>query len=365
MYRRYLQIIFGLCGIVAAFVLAMAVWLGPLSGDLTRVGGYSERDFGWNGTERIFSPPLAEPGRRGGAYDIVVVGDSFSSRTSPDRQTRDGSFWTDFLAADTGRRVGVFDVSRTPMEDFLASPAYRVYPPRLVVLELSERWLSRRLAGPTTCPVAAPDLPSHLSAVPDPLIPGGYRRPLLPRTIETAASEAADYLKKAFWRRVFHRDATPAVRLPLSRADLFTSRRPGELLIFADDLDKVHWSAADWTMMRCRLLRYQREVTSNGTTAFLFLLAPDKSTVYADYLPPEPWQIDAAERLADPPGLAMPRLDLVLRAAVAAGTRDVYLPNDSHWSTTGSRIVARAVLQYLQPSPAPAVAGIGDTTASR
>jgi hypothetical protein len=50
----------------------------------------------------------------------------------------------------------------------------------------------------------------------------------------------------------------------------------------------------------------------------------------------------------------MPRADIALRAAIAAGTRDVYLPNDSHWSTTGSRLVAQTVIDYLRAAGADA-----------
>jgi hypothetical protein len=92
------------------------------------------------------------------------------------------------------------------------------------------------------------------------------------------------------------------------------------------------------------------------------VLAPDKPTAYSEWLPPAPWQVDAARRLADPPGLNMPRVDLALRAAIAAGVRDVYLPNDTHWSTTGSRIMARVVLEYVQPKTEPSAT---DLTASR
>ena len=72
--------------------------------------------------------------------------------------------------------------------------------------------------------------------------------------------------------------------------------------------------------MRCRLLHDQRGITANGTTGFLFTLAPDKSTAYAAYLPPAPWLIDATERLAEPPGLNMPRPGLI----TAGGDRGGY-----------------------------------------
>jgi hypothetical protein len=90
-------------------------------------------------------------------------------------------------------------------------------------------------------------------------------------------------------------------------------------------------------------------------------MVPDKSWAYAPYLPAASWQVDAAARLA-PAGVAMPRVDLALRAAIAAGVADVYLPDDTHWGSAGSRIAARVVARYLgQPvemsiaaAPAPA-----------
>ena len=367
MYRRYLCFLFGLLGIAAAFGFDTVVSLEPLVGALTRVGGYSENEFGWNGVEEKFTRPLAEAGKLDRDYGVVVIGDSFSRPTTPDRQTGEGSFWTDFLANDTGLRVGVFDVAVTPVEQFLSSPSYRSHPPRLVILELVERTLRNRLAGPANCADPGMSVAARIDRMPDPFLPGGFRRLLARRSIEGAASQAADYLRKNIFREFFRIDTTMALRLPLSRSDLFSSRRPQDLLVFTDDLGKAAWSDDDWRAMRCRLAAYQREVAANGTTAFVFVLVPDKSTAYARFLPPAPWLIDAAERLADLPGLNMPRLDLALRSAIAGGTRDVYLPDDSHWSTTGSRIAAETVLQYLRPGapPNPAPAGNGDATASR
>src|SRR5580692_12126498 len=118
MYRRYLTLLFGLCGVAAGCALLLAARQEKLTGDLTRLGGYGEREFGWTGIEEQFNPPLAQPGRLDAGYDIVVIGDSFSLRTTPDRQTRTGSFWTDFLANESGLSVGVFDVADTSVKKF-------------------------------------------------------------------------------------------------------------------------------------------------------------------------------------------------------------------------------------------------------
>ena len=350
MYRRYLAILLGLCGLLVIAGAIVAIRSEPLTGDLTRLGGYAEADFGWNGVEGKFTPPLAETGSPEASYPIVVIGDSFSLRTSADRQTPNGSFWTDFLAAETGLRVGVFDITTTSIERLVASPGYRQHPPRLVILEIAERTLKGRLAGKSDCPSPRPALLVNVHSVPEPSVPGGFQRQRALGSIEATVDELADRTRKTLLRSVFGEQATPVLRLPLTRADLFTSRRSGALLVYAEDRDKANWTDQDWRVLRCRLLHDQREVEAGGKTGFLFVLAPDKSTAYAGWLPHAPWLIDAAERIAVPPGLAMPRIDLALRDAIAAGERDVYLPDDTHWGTAGSRLVARIVLDYLRPA---------------
>jgi hypothetical protein len=364
MYRRYLFVLFGLCGLFLAYGLYTGASFEPLVGDLTRVGGFAERDYGWNGVEEQFVPPLAEQGSLDGQYPIIVVGDSFSTRTTGDRQTPYGSFWTDFLAADVGLRVGVFNIEKFSLLRIVASPVLERTPPRLFILELSERTLRERLARRSDCTDGGAWVAASFAPGKEPPIPAHLRRKVVPISSETLVDPIADHWRKEILRRAFGDTVAPGRRLPLARGDLFTSRRPGELLIYAEDLLKANWSDADWQTFRCALLDIQRRVMASGQTSFVFVLAPDKSSAYAPWLPPGAWEVDAAPRLAAAAGLRMPRVDLALRAAIAAGTRDVYLPDDSHWSTTGSRIVARSVIEYVQAvtlAPTPA----GGLSASR
>jgi hypothetical protein len=94
-------------------------------------------------------------------------------------------------------------------------------------------------------------------------------------------------------------------------------------------------------------MTYQHGVEANGTTRFAFVMVPDKSWAYAPYLPDYSWQIDAAKHLSLDVSFNMPRVDLALRAAIGAGVQDVYLPNDTHWGSAGSRIAAQVVSRYL------------------
>ncbi len=364
MYRRYLAVLLGLCGVFLAYALHIALTFEPLTGDLTRVGGYTEKDYGWNGVEERFVPPLAEPGSLDGAYPIIVVGDSYSMQNTPDRQTPYGSFWTDYLAAGTGLGVGVFDVRVNSLARVLDSAAYRAGP-RLVILELSERTLRKRLAGGADCHEPAPWIAPTLAPSATPPRPQSFRRALSSPSVETMVDQIADLLRKRALRLLIGERVTMARQLPLTRDDLFTSSQPAKLLAYAGDLLKAGWTDADWKTFRCRLLSDQREVMANGKTSFVFVLAPDKSSAYAPWLPPGAWQVDAAPRMAEAAGLRMPRVDTALRAAIAAGTRDVYLPDDTHWSTAGARIVARTVIEYLRAEPPPPASSEAGVSASR
>src|ERR1700676_2274640 len=139
MYRWYNYVWLSLCAIVAIVSLVFAVKLKPLMGDLTRIGGYAENDFGWNEPEEKFSPPLARSGTPNTHYDIVVIGDSYSLRTTPDRQTPPGGFWTDFLAAETGMSVGGFDLDKYVFDTLIESETAQLNPPRVIILEMAER----------------------------------------------------------------------------------------------------------------------------------------------------------------------------------------------------------------------------------
>ncbi|MDE2198759.1 MAG: hypothetical protein KGJ41_07035 [Rhodospirillales bacterium] len=337
MYPRYNRILFGLIAAMLGGALAVSAWLQPMAGDLVRLGGYSENSFGWRGGQVAFSPPLA---RQGGRGDIVVLGDSFSLRTSPDRQTRYGGFWTDFLAAESGDTVAVHAFARVSLRRLLRELAPA--PPRLVIVELAERTLLRRLGGKALpCP-AAPAMrtvwPRHRRAV--------QPHPIARRwSLFASADQTADFLWKNLMRDALRHDHTEVWRLPLARDDLFTSRDAGTLLAYGHDTGKRAWSPADWAGIDCRLRRMQALVEAGGRTRFLFMMAPDKSAAYAPYLADPTWRSHSAARL---PGVRQVHLDRVLGAAIAAGVRDVYLPDDTHWGSAGARLAARAVGKALE-----------------
>lgn len=336
-YRRFNRALLGLGLAGAGLMLGLGLWLEPVSGDLARVGFHAERDFGWRGGQAVFAPALAGPGRLDGQYDVVVVGDSFSRPMPGEAWT--GRYWTDHLAARTGLSVGVFHLLVTPPDQVLASPAAR--SARLVVVETVERQLAPLFdePGPCVAPPAPPPvaLPRAEAARPVPRDRALWGMPAGP-----------DYLfgfaRTALQRWLTGGDGTRARMLRLDPPGPFTSRRPDRLLVFREDYNRRHWSEASWARIVCRLGAVQARAVQGGA-GFVLLVAPDKTTAYAALLAPGDRTPGALPRLAAVPGLALARTDLALTAAIAAGVKDVYLPDDTHWGSAGAAIAAGAVIE--------------------
>src|SRR3954453_22419726 len=115
-YRRYNLLIIGLAYFCVTGFGLYGRHFEPLTGDLTRIGWFSENEFGWRGEQQRFAPPLAPAATLDGSYDIVAVGDSFTAE-----EYNPGITWPHFLARDTGLRIGVFDSGIDSLDSVLAS----------------------------------------------------------------------------------------------------------------------------------------------------------------------------------------------------------------------------------------------------
>jgi hypothetical protein len=133
--------------------------------------------------------------------------------------------------------------------------------------------------------------------------------------------------------------------MEMTLSGLFSSRFNRGLLVYGEDFNKASWQEADWRRAGCDLLALQDRVQANGRTVFATMVVPDKLTVYAPFLPYRTF--DGLSRLAliaETPGLNLVRLDGKLDPTAQI---DLYLPDDTHWSSHGHALAARLVLDYL------------------
>lgn len=319
----------------------LAWWFEPLYGDLTRLGGYPERDFGWNQAVDEFDPPIASFGDWTRPVDILVIGDSFAN-LRPRQQ------WQNVLAARTGWRIHTLDVHHVDVAKLVRSPIYAANPPKVVIWNVVERDLvseyGRERAG---CPETVIIPPVGL-ATPAPL-PSESAAVMRPRPWSSVNPGFVwTWIYHQAWRFASGEDSGGTLKLKLSREDLFSSRISDQLLVYANDERKGAWKPADLDAVRCALAGIALRFQANGITAFVTALAPDKSSAYGPWLR-EPEKIaesrlpDLLERFQVPDA----RLDAAVRKSVATGIRDVYMPDDTHWGGAGQALAAEAIMELL------------------
>jgi hypothetical protein len=344
-YRNALAGVFGL---TVATVWGFAAWLQPADGDLARVGGYAENDFHWKGPQAVFpanllhvATDLSEYDRY---YDVVILGDSFSC----DQESRMFG-WQNYFIARTGLSVIVLDIRKFWPQEILALPAFQKYPPKVFVFESVERYLFGRVGY-----FARTQPPKSSSRIPNPVPLSPVRNPAPIALREEIPMPASDldpdhvlgYFSALVKRRLGLNELV--ISLPLAKSGLFTSSDDRDLLVYFDEFDKNKLGEPDFETLRSGIGGFRDLVESNGTTRFVLLVAPDKSSLYGPYLK------DAARATANliaqaakDPTLPVVRTDEILSAAVASGTPDIYLPNDSHWGSKAHRLIADSLADFL------------------
>lgn len=352
-YKSYTIWLVSLVSFPILALFCTSLYLQPLVGDETRVGGFAENDFGWNRPQRVF-PEKAQPLREEYSQysDVLVVGDSFSFAGNYGLMNYP---WQTFLTAKTGFSVTtinhymktklVYDSALLPK--IVNNEVFQKTPPQVVIMEVVERQLD-----------ILPDIPGDCKILPAPKVnfelhpqPG-----LLPSETSLRESKRPPmaqqmaYAKKYLMRLYpWSRDDNPITRWGLTTGKLFSSKNSDEILITAAEIKKKSWDEAKLATIRCQLAKMQNLVQKNGKTLFVAMLVPDKLTAYSAYLKDRSVRgLSVIERVASDPGLHLPRIDRAVRAAIDAGEVDVFLPNDTHWAYRGNEIAAETLAQYLK-----------------
>jgi hypothetical protein len=346
MYRLYNTLLIGIAVVCAIGFGLYGRIIEPLTGDLTRIGWYSENEFGWRLPQHRFQPLVAAIGDLGGKADIIAYGDSFTAESAHNP----GVTWPHFLARDTGLAIGIVDRGTVSIDELLGSAAWRDHPPPVLIYELVERSLipehghSGAPAG--GCGARIPTPAVGFDIAPLPIEPIAVARPRTHRWDEFPAAYAINFVAQNAWRAIVGHETTNAVRLELARAGLFSSASDRSLLVYGTDFNKQGWTTAEWRAAACDLARLQDRVQANGRTVFVAMIVPDKLSVYARFLLYRDFdRLSQLSRLA-----AIPSLNLVPLAAALdpVAQVDLYLPDDTHWSTATQAMAARLIRRMLE-----------------
>lgn len=352
--RRFVIGLSVLVGVPSLLLFALGIYLQPLYGDLTRLGGYAERDFGPNTPQKKFAAPLYSTGAYTRYKDVVVLGDSFSYGW-PEHQ------WQNYLVATTGWSIQTVDINVVPLRKLLDSAVYRATPPRLFIYESVERLFPARIDDGQTCtPASKVQVYRPFDAVPRAIaVSNAFLQARGRDWRDIKLSFSAKYLSSILRRKLMDDSQSIVQKLELSHSGLFSSNDSQALLVYRDDITMAgDWQQGNLPTMGCQVERMRRLVEANGKTRFVVMVVPNKLSAYADFVRnPQLRSKSLLRGFSDQnPGVLI-RADRALASAIRAGEQDVYLPDDTHWSSRGNEIAAHAVLDFLR-SPVLSAAGM-------
>ncbi len=212
----------------------------PLVGDLTRIGGFRENDFGWNAFQLEYSEVLYDSIEQlndfNKYYDVVVLGDSFTFLD----QNRS---WLNFLVDKTGFSVAAFHQKKFEIVDILNSPQFVKSPPRLFIYQSVERGIINNILFQSSIDSVIRDLSSEkIEFSQIHFKPLEKQKEIVDRYInrsgfEDRLSEAASYLIRLIKRKVLN--ITKTQILPLEKGyTLFSSSNKHEMLVSSRDFEK-------------------------------------------------------------------------------------------------------------------------------
>lgn len=349
---RFASLIVATFTLVGGAIIVLGATSEPYVGDLTRLGGYAESDYGWREPQQRFVPARYMPERFEPGSDVLVLGDSMTLRRDAE-QTDPGTFWTNWLEVRTGWRISALHRRDYTVEDVMALPAYRQQPPRFFILEFAERTVSglERVTQSALTTLGcegdrSSDLPI-LAQRPSEIAPEAFDMPLPAR--DPLDLSLGGHRLKHMLMRSFMPGRLSMVAFGMTRDDLFSSRISDTLLVYRDDLMKRGMTDAQLAVQACGLRALQRTVEADGRTRFIVLIVPDKLSAYRAYVKDMPSDYpEVVPVLAQQPLLGLPRVDLAFDEALRKGTRDLFMPNDTHLGDAGHRIVTETLLRDLE-----------------
>lgn len=315
--------------VLVFFVTAvpLTLFFEPVSGDLTRIGHWSERDFGWNQPQ-----PAVTVHANGTSITnphVVVLGDSFSHP----------NVWQSYLAESRHLEILSFQYQDVGcVDNWLHWVVEQRYPNmRTVVIETVERGFVPLFRNLNTCLRRTPksfELAEKNVTSTRPqkglMLDAGYLIPTATNMLRAAWSDEP-------------MASGEVINVPLSTDRLFSNRKAGRLLYFAEDELKTSWSEKDQAAAVGNLKRIQDDLAKKGLR-LVVIVVPDKSSAYRPYLANEASKVgypDVSEQLKT---AGVNNVNLLSYFQYAVGeTVDLYLPNDTHLSTQGYKLMASKV----------------------
>lgn len=334
-------------------LLGFSFYLQPFTGDLTRIGGYTENDFGWNNPQFGYSDVgtyYAGDSSTADGIDYAIYGDSFSywcSDNGPKSALSACFQWTAFFKQRTSLQGLAIHQDHSDIEAFVKRVRGGSEQLKFVIYQSVERYAVPRLmriAEGAECDLTAPSGIYQLTykqtneslisvdrvKKPDPFdmnIPSAYLKQLL-----------VSFRKP----RVFKVD------LNTDHSSLFSNRQGRALLYHREDLNKTRYTSEHYKMAKCGMNVFAAKIQQELGLPTFFMIAPDKSAVYGEFFKNQQKRIASLIPHVNDQNVNFVDLLSPMVAATKRGVVDVYLPNDTHWGASGGQMAANALADAIE-----------------
>lgn len=344
MEKRFSLIFLAIFGAVLILYTALSFWLHPFVGDLTRTGGFTENQFGWNKPQIQFESDssLYFSSTTHPKYtDIVVFGDSFSHSTRLGKHHVYG--WQNFLAEKTGYSISTYHINETDIFKWIKNLSSSNNAPKFIIYQQVQRNFSK----PNQLLCDSMNLPNN--AVNKNF--GILKNPS--NGIETIREKSKPFSFETgiHWLKINIENKGRTLKLPLVTDNLFSSSNKNNILILDKDeiVRKRKTSKDDAHSAACLLHRLRYEIDKLKDTKLIAFITPDKATAYEEHIDfsgtiKNPSIYELLDEINHP----IFRTDIYFKQLIDKGIVDLYLPNDTHWGSDGNRYFASLVNNAIE-----------------
>jgi hypothetical protein len=322
---------------------AIMLWSQPITGDLTRISAYPERWFGWNDEQQNITA-LINSERTPNKRHILVIGDSFS----------EAGHWQAYLGEKYS--FSFIHNGKTTLAKILAQ--VEKDKPDAVILETAERALpdmynigSAFLTTANQCALPESKMELNNTQTLDNTLKKIATLPAFPYMKRETLPDAGNNISEGFhafkiWMKALISPKKRKAKIhTLTTTDLFSNTQNGKILLLSKDF-LLYDTADDKSIhtIRCSMQSAATALAQTGIP-YVMLAIPDKSTAYQPYF--------ASDEIRQRPALIsrlqvsdlQHGIDMLppIRDMAAAGHKDIYLPDDTHWGYKGFQLAAALI----------------------
>ena len=350
--KKYFLIVAIPVSLLVLTLLGLSFYLQPFTGDLTRIGGHTENDFGWNEPQFGYGDVGTQYAQRGQdvvGSDYVVYGDSFSYWCSDhgSASALPACFqWTAFFKQQTGLQGLTYHQDHYSLEEFIQRIKRSAEKPKFVIYQSVERYAIPRLMKVAEGEKCVKRTPLGI----DQLAFNQTSESLMSVGRLQSPDPFDMNIPSAYLKQLMVSLRKPRVLKETLTADpvLFSNSHNEALLYHREDLNKTRYTPEHYKTAKCGMNVFAAKIQQALGLPTFFLIAPDKSSVYGQWFKHEEKKV--ASFLPDIADQNVNFVDLLspLVSAASSGVVDIYLPNDTHWGWRGGELAANALVEAIE-----------------